>query len=115
MVPISREFSWVHVYIAHAGYHKIELTRKLKGRHFSLHVRFSSGDFNVAHCVLSSRGMYSLYNTWYWVVMSVLVFVFTDFVCIMKTSPCNVYPLTPHFYIVKLGFTGVYIIFLFLL
>ena len=25
------------------------------------------------------------------------------------------YPLTPHFYIVKLGFTGVYIIFLFLL
>ena len=23
----------------------------------------------------------------------------------MKTSPCNVYPLTPHFYIVKLGFT----------
>ena len=24
---------------------------------------------------------------------------------IMKTSLCNVYPLTPHFYIVKLGFT----------
>ena len=34
---------------------------------------------------------------------------------IMKTSPCNVYPLTPPLYIVKLGFTGVYIIFLFLL
>ena len=31
------------------------------------------------------------------------------------TCPCNVYPLTPHFYIVKLGFTGLYIIFLFLL
>ena len=31
---------------------------------------------------------------------------------IMITSPCKVYPLTPHFYIVKLGFTGVYIIFL---
>ena len=31
------------------------------------------------------------------------------------TCPCNVDPLTPHFYIVKLGFTGVYIIFLFLL
>ena len=28
---------------------------------------------------------------------------------IMKTSPCNEDPLTPHFYIVKLGFTGVYI------
>ena len=25
---------------------------------------------------------------------------------IMLTCPCNVYPLTPHFYIVKLGFTG---------
>ena len=35
--------------------------------------------------------------------------------CIMKTCPCNEHPLTPHFYIVKLGFTGVYIIFLFLL
>ena len=33
----------------------------------------------------------------------------------MRTSPCNVYPLTPHFYIVKVGFTGVFIIFLFLL
>ena len=33
----------------------------------------------------------------------------------MLTYPCNVHPLTPHFYKVKLGFTGVYIIFLFLL
>ena len=33
---------------------------------------------------------------------------------ITKTSPCNEYPLTPHFYIVKLWFTGVYIFFLFL-
>ena len=34
---------------------------------------------------------------------------------IIKTSPCNEDPLTPHFYIVKLGFTGVYFFFLFLL
>ena len=34
---------------------------------------------------------------------------------ITKTSLCNEHPLTPHFYIVKLGFTGVYILFLFLL
>ena len=34
---------------------------------------------------------------------------------IMKTSPCYVYPLEPHFYIVKLGFAGVYLFFLFLL
>ena len=31
------------------------------------------------------------------------------------TCPCDFYPLTPHFYIVKLGCTGVYIFFLFLL
>ena len=29
---------------------------------------------------------------------------------IMITCPCNVHPLTPHFYKVTLGFTGVYII-----
>ena len=34
---------------------------------------------------------------------------------IMQTCPCNEYPRTPHFYIVKLRFTGVYLIFLFLL
>ena len=34
---------------------------------------------------------------------------------IMKTCPCNEHPLTSHFYIGKLGFTGVYIFFLFLL
>ena len=31
---------------------------------------------------------------------------------ITKTCPCNEDPLTPHFYIVKLGCTGVYIFFL---
>ena len=30
---------------------------------------------------------------------------------IMKTRLYNIDPLKPHFYIVKLGFTGVYIIF----
>ena len=39
----------------------------------------------------------------------------TAIVCIMITRPCNLYPLAPHFYIVKLWFTGVYILFLFLL
>ena len=32
---------------------------------------------------------------------------------IMQTFPCNVYPLKPHSYIVKMGLTGVYIILLF--
>ena len=34
---------------------------------------------------------------------------------IMKTCPCNVYPLEPHFYVAKLGYAGVYLFFLFLL
>ena len=38
-----------------------------------------------------------------------------NFVNITKTRLYNFDPLKPHFYIVKLGFTGVYIIFLFLL
>ena len=29
---------------------------------------------------------------------------------IMIICQCDLYPLTPHFYIVKLGFTGVFII-----
>ena len=38
----------------------------------------------------------------------------TEDACLMviditKTSPCNEHPLTPHFYIAKLGFTGVFI------
>ena len=41
--------------------------------------------------------------------------IFKRCVTIRKTCPCDSYPLTPHFYIVKMGFTGVYIIFLFLL
>ena len=38
-------------------------------------------------------------------------------IIITKTSQCNEHSLTPHFYIVKLGFTGVYffVVFLFLL
>ena len=31
--------------------------------------------------------------------------------CIRKTCPCDIHPLTPHLYIVKLGFTGVFIFF----
>ena len=38
-----------------------------------------------------------------------------DITYIMITCPYNVDPLTLHFYIVKLGFAGVCIIFLFLL
>ena len=34
---------------------------------------------------------------------------------IRKTCPCNIYPHKPHFCIVKLGYAGVYLFFLFLL
>ena len=47
---------------------------------------------------------YNLDKNLYWIT-----------VCIMKTCPCDVHPLTPHFNVTsKMGFTGVYIIFLFL-
>ena len=46
------------------------------------------------------------------IIMNCLVSSVLDSIRI--TSLCNVHPLTPHFYKVKLGFTGVYIIFLFL-
>ena len=34
------------------------------------------------------------------------------FLCIRKTCPYNEYPLKPQFYIVKLGYAGVYLFFL---
>ena len=36
---------------------------------------------------------------------------FQHYIIITKTSPCNVDPITPHFYVVKLGFARVYIFF----
>ena len=41
--------------------------------------------------------------------MFVIAFSMEGGLFITKTSPCNEHPLTPHFYIVKLGFTRVYI------
>ena len=49
------------------------------------------------------------------VVVLLLVVVVRWWWCIRKTCPCNEYPLKPHFYIVKLGYAGVYLFFLFLL
>ena len=43
------------------------------------------------------------------------IYELVKFLHIIITCPCNVDPLTPHFYVVKLGFTGVYIIFFFFL
>ena len=40
---------------------------------------------------------------------------FGEKIIIRKTYPCIEYPLKPHFYIVKLGYAGVYLFFLFLL
>ena len=58
-------------------------------------------DKRFAGVLLPIDGLYSLQLIW------------REYMYIMKTSSCNVYPLTPHFYLVKLGFTGEYIIFLF--
>ena len=44
-----------------------------------------------------------------------IVIINHGIICIRITCPCNEHPLTPHFYIEKVGFTRVYIFFLFLL
>ena len=44
-----------------------------------------------------------------------LPFTFGITIIIRITCPCDLYPLTTHFYIAELRFTGVYIIYLFLL
>ena len=51
---------------------------------------------------------------WYKAFAHVAILLSSLQLLITKTSSCNEDPLTPHFYIVKLGFTGTYIIFLFL-
>ena len=41
--------------------------------------------------------------------------LYENFIHIRKTCPFNVYPLEPHFYMAKLGYAGVNLIFLILL
>ena len=60
------------------------------------------------------------WETWPYIKLSnsclLILYQVTDFLDpSRKQCPCNEHPLTPHFYIVKLGFTGVYTFFLFLL
>ena len=50
-----------------------------------------------------------------WTPVYLKLCVIPRMICITKTCLYNVDPLKPHFNIVKLGFTGVYIIFLILL
>ena len=65
-------------------------------------------NFNKIWCVLCEKGRWQV---WWGVMVS--IYLSRN---IRKTCPYNFDPLKPHFYIVKLGFTGVYIIvFLFLL
>ena len=44
-----------------------------------------------------------------------ILIVHVSYLYIRITCPCNEHPLTPHFYIEKVGFNRVYIFFLFLL
>ena len=62
------------------------------------------------HGLIEGRLIVELYKQFVAINVSYL-----NYNIITNTSPCNEDPFTPHFYRVKLGFTGVYIIFLFLL
>ena len=59
-----------------------------------------------SHCFGVSGGLCFVF-----VAFSGYLHLFFLYLCIMKTCLYNFDPLKPHFYIVKLGFTGVYIIF----
>ena len=57
--------------------------------------------------------VFSLVTSFNCIQLIFIIYPFTFFVSfIPKTRLCDFDPLKPHFYIVKLGFTGVYIIFL---
>ena len=53
-----------------------------------------------------------IYKAFIWIVFSQNVFLGHVLIVITKTCLYNFDPLKPHFYIVKVGVTGVYIIFL---
>ena len=49
-----------------------------------------------------------------WVLLLKLLNPFRSSTCIRKTCPCNEYPIKPYFYIVKLGYAGKNLFFLFI-
>ena len=63
---------------------------------------------------LPSFCLFTLISLWMPLALFVINLVFSALISIFITKTClyNFDPLKPHFYIVKLGFTGVYIIFL---
>ena len=83
---------------------KYFLSKKKKTRHMdSLYVSLENVSYNTTW-KRSDRTAHSL------TLISLLLFNYT--LNITKTCIYNIDPLKPHFYIVKLRFTGVYIIFL---
>ena len=66
----------------------------------------------LSPCFLEGRIHHNLVL---FVVVNGTVIANLDITLKLRTCPCNVYPLEPHFYIAKLGFAGVYLFFLFLL
>ena len=79
----------------------------------SLTNSFNPADQNLYLCKLVMS--YLIWIAIYTECHSVFNFWMTPHLNITKTCLYYLDPLKPHFYIVKLGFTGVYIIFLFLL
>ena len=61
-------------------------------------------DSNLHKALLSCR--YDIIDCAKYAVFRVKTDITILKICIMLTCPCNVDPLTPHFYLVKLGFRG---------
>ena len=77
------------------------------GKTFNFSLTLCRSSF-ANHGTVISDGAHMTYLDF---ISHVILYVVAVSVYIMQTCPCNIYPLTPHFYIVKLGFTGVYIFF----
>ena len=60
-------------------------------------------------------GLLNLFVDFCYLIFLLIFVADLTVVFIRITCPCNEHPLTPHFYIAKVGFTRVYIFFLFLL
>ena len=119
--------TWLWYWFAYANQNLTQnllpLERKLSNRGSKIRttLQYLRENMQNIYNLLNLREKYDL-NLWYICYFWKYIQLFMNIslgpgkpVVIMITCPCDVDPLTPHFYIVKLGFTGVFIFFLFLL
>ena len=76
---------------------------------FSIFDPRDGSDTDSLVCCIGNKQAHIFANFPCCLLILITLFTMTEMRTIML-SPCNVYPLTPHLYIVRMAFTGVYII-----